>query len=101
MPKTNPVSRLDFLKLVGTAGTAFMLLPLVPLGRVIARTVPINSKPIIIKRVKEVGRDGVALLYPTKPKGFVWYMNHDEPLDLHFERGVVLLTINYKNKDGS
>jgi hypothetical protein len=67
MPKTNPVSRLEFLKLVGTAGTAFMLLPLVPLGRALAQNVTMTSKPLIIKRVTNVGRDGVAFLYPTKP----------------------------------
>ena len=64
-----------------------MLSPLLPLGRALAPTVPITSKPLIIKRVSRVGRDGVALLYPTKPKGFVWYMNHDEPFDSHFEIG--------------
>jgi len=102
MPKTNPVSRLDFIKLVGTAGTAFMLLPLVPLGRALAQTVPMISKPIIIKRVNRVGRDGVAFLYPTKPKGFVWYMNHDEPFDSHFERGGgSTYSKLVKNKDGS
>ena len=102
MPKTNPVSRLDFLKLLGTAGTAFMLLPLVPLGRALAQTVPMTSKPIIIKRVNKVGRDGVAFLYPTKLKGFVWYMNHDEPFDSHFERGGGSTYRKLvKNKDGS
>ena len=102
MPKTNPVSRLDFLKLIGTAGTAFMLLPLVPLGRALAQAVPMTSKPIIIKRVNKVGRDGVAFLYPTKPKGFVWYMNHDEPFDSHFERGGGSTYHKLvKNKDGS
>src|SRR6185503_2352443 len=80
MPKTNPVSRLDFLKLAGTAGTAFMLLPLVPLGRALAQTVPM----------------------PTKPKGFVWYMNHDEPFDSHFEiGGGSTYSKLVKNKDGS
>ena len=94
MLKTNTVSRIDFLKLVGTVGTAFMLLPLVTLGRALTPTVPMTSKPIIIKRVNQVGRDGVAFLYPTKPMGFVWYMNHDEPFDSLLREAVVLPTLN-------
>ncbi|MDP9304908.1 MAG: hypothetical protein M3O68_01005, partial [Thermoproteota archaeon] len=79
-----------------------MLLPLVTLGRALTPTVPMTSKPIIIKRVNQVGRDAVAFLYPTKPMGFVWYMNHDEPFDSHFERGGgSTYTKLVKNKDGS
>ena len=79
-----------------------MLLPLLPLGRALAQTVPMPSKPIIIKRLNRVGPDGVAFLYPTKPKGFVWYMNHDEPFDLHFEIGGGSTCDKLvKNKDGS
>jgi len=87
MPKFQLISRLDFLKLVGTAGTAFMLLPLVPFGKAMGAGVPATSKPVISKRVNMVGPDGVVFLYPTKPKGFVWYMNHEHPFDSHFEIG--------------
>jgi len=45
------VSRLNFLKMVGTVGTAFMLLPLVPFGRTFGSNIPLASKPVIIKRV--------------------------------------------------
>ena len=102
MPGLGSVSRFDFLKMVGTAGTAFMLLPLVPFGRTFGSNVPLASKPVIIKRVNKVGPDGVAFLYPTKQKGFVWFMNHDEPFDSHFERGGGS-TYNklVKNEDGS
>jgi len=96
------VSRLDFLKLIGIGGTAFILSPLLPLGRALAPTVPIKSKPLIIKRVSRIGRDGVAFLYPTKPNGFVWYMNHDEPFDSHFEiGGGSSYSKLVKNNDGS
>lgn len=94
MPKGQFISRLDFLKLVGTAGTTFMLLPLVPFGKALGAEVPATSKPAISKRVKMVGPDGVVFLYPTKPKGFVWYMNHEHPFDSHFEIGVVLHIID-------
>ena len=76
MPGLGSVSRFDFLKMVGTAGTAFMLFPLVPFGKIFGSSVPVASKPVIIKRVDKVGLDGVAFLYPTKQKGFFWYMNH-------------------------
>jgi len=69
MPKGQLISRLDFLKLVGTAGTSFMLLPLVPFGKALGIGVPATSKPPI-RRVKMVGPDGVVFLYPTKPKRF-------------------------------
>jgi hypothetical protein len=84
MSRKHSVSRLDFLKMVGTTGTAFMLLPLVPFGKALGSNVTTASKPVIIKRLDKVGPDGVAFLYPTKRNGFVWYMNHDEPFDSHF-----------------
>ena len=87
MPKGHFISRLDFLKLVGTAGTTFMLLPLVPFGKALGADVPATSKPAITKRVNMVGPEGVVFLYPTKPGGFVWYMNHEHPFDSHFEIG--------------
>jgi hypothetical protein len=102
MPRLGSVSRLDFLRMVGTAGTAFMLLPLVSFGRTFGRNVPIDSRPLIIKRVNKVGPDGVAFLYPTRQNGFVWYMNHDEPFDSHFERGGgSTYSSLVKNEDGS
>jgi hypothetical protein len=93
MSKGKLLSRLDFLKLAGTAGTAFMLSPLVPFGKALRIDVPANGKPVM-KRVKMVGPDGVVFLYPTKPKGFVWYMNHEHPFDSHFEIGAVLRIID-------
>ncbi len=59
MPGLGSVSRFDFLKMVGTAGTAFMLFPLVPFGKIFGSSVPVASKPVIIKRVDKVGLDGV------------------------------------------
>ena len=59
MTKVKLISRLDFLKLVGTAGTAFMLLPLVPFGKALGAGVPATSKPVMSKRVNMVGPDGV------------------------------------------
>ena len=81
------ISRLDFLKLAGSAGTAVMLLPFVPIGKALGAVVPATGKPVVVKRTNMAGPDGVAFVYPTKPKGFVWYMNHDHPFDSHFERG--------------
>jgi hypothetical protein len=96
------ISRLDFLKLAGSAGTTVMLLPFVPIGKTLGAVVPATGKPVIVKRINMVGPDGVAFVYPTRPKGFVWYMNHDLPFDSHFERGGGS-TYNelVKNKDGS
>src|SRR5216117_3508746 len=85
MPKGQLISRLDFLKLVGTAGTSFMLLPLVPFGKALGIGVPATSKPPI-RRVKMVGPDGVVFLYPTKPKRFRM-VHREHPFDSHFEIG--------------
>ena len=102
MDKSEKISRYDFLKLAGSAGTAFMLLPILSFGKAIGSIVPETSKPVIIKRTNMVGPDGVAFLYPTKPKGFVWHMDHDEPFDSHFERGGGSTYRELvKNKDGS
>ncbi|MDW0155918.1 MAG: hypothetical protein QOK83_06045 [Nitrososphaeraceae archaeon] len=87
MSNNKKISRQDFLKMAGIAGTSFLLLPLIPLGKVMGTRVTNQNKPVIIKRTNIVGPDGVAFLYPSNPKGFVWYMNHDEPFDSHFERG--------------
>ena len=96
------MSRLDFLKLVGGAGTSIMLLPLVSVLRVFGEEVPATSKPVIVKRTNMVGPDGVAFVYPTRPRGFVWYMDHDHPFDSHFERGGGSTYDELvKNKDGS
>ena len=102
MPRFGLVSRLDFLRMVGTAGVAFMSLPLASFGRTFGTNLPMTSKPVIIKRLNRIGHDGVAFLYPTKQKGFSWYMNHDEPFDSHFEIGGGS-TYNklVKNDDGS
>lgn len=87
MSNNKKISRQDFLKVAGIAGTSFLLLPLIPFGKVMGTRVTNQNKPVIIKRTNIVGPDGVAFLYPSNPKGFVWYMNHDEPFDSHFERG--------------
>jgi len=83
MPKGQFISRLDFLKLVGTSGPALMFFPLVPFGKALGIGVPVTSK-LVKKLVKMVGPDGVVFLYPTKPNGFVWYMNHEHPFDSKF-----------------
>jgi len=75
------ISRLDFLKFAGSAGTAIMLLPFVPIGKALGTVVPATGKPVAAKRTTMAGPDGVAFVYPTKPKGFVWYMNHNHPFD--------------------
>lgn len=102
MADEETISRSDFLKLAGITSTAFFLLPLMPFGKVLGSDVPTHNRPIIIKRTNMVGPDGVAFLYPTNPKGFVWYMNHNEPFDSHFERGGGSTYRELvKNEDGS
>jgi hypothetical protein len=104
MANVDLVSRFDFLKLVGGAGVAFMLLPLVPFGKALGAdaTAAATNKPTVIKRVSRVGPDGVVFLYPTKPRGFVWYMNPEHPFDSHFEiGGGSTYRKLVRNKDGS
>ena len=69
--------------MAGIAGTSFLLLPLIPLGKVTGTRVTNQNKPVIIS-VQLVDR-GVAFLYPSNPKA-LWYMNHMSPL-IPFERG--------------
>ena len=72
MSNNEKISRHHFLKMAGIAGTAFLLIPLVPFGKVMGTRVTNQNKPVIIKRTNIVGPDGVAFLYPSNPKGFVW-----------------------------
>ena len=96
------ISRFDFLKLAGSAGTAIVLLPFVPIEKALGAVVPATGKHVIVKRNNMVGPDGVAFLYPTRRRGFVWYMNHDHPFDSHFERGGGSTYDKLvKNEDGS
>jgi len=79
-----------------------MVLPLIPFGRILRAYTSASSKPVIIKRVNNVGPDGVAFLYPTRKNGFVWYMNNDKPFDSHFEMGgSSTFSKLVKNADGS
>jgi len=81
------VSRLDFLKLMGSATMASMLFPLLPVAKTLGLGATTVNKFSVTKRVNKVGPDGVTFLYPTKSNGFVWYMNQKRPFDSHFERG--------------
>jgi len=82
--KHRMVSRLDFLKLMGAATTASMLFPLLPVAKTLGLGATTVNKFSVTKRVAKVGPDGVTFLYPTKPNGFVWYMNQKRPFDSHF-----------------
>jgi hypothetical protein len=102
MHRVDLISRLEFLKLVGTAGTGLMLLPFMSFGGALGPNATITSKPAMAKKVDRVGPDGVVFLYPTKQGGFVWYMDPEEPFDSHFERGGgSTYSKLVKNSDGS
>ena len=81
------MSRRDFLKLICVTGGAIMLSPLMKLGKVFSLNVSNTSTTDILNAGNKVGLDGVSFLYPTKPGGFVWYLNTDNPFDSHFEKG--------------
>jgi len=81
------MSRRDFLKLICGTGGAIMLSPLMKLGRVLGANVTSTNTTDMLNTDSKVGLDGVSFLYPTKPGGFVWYLDTDNPIDSHFEKG--------------
>ena len=96
------MSRGDFLKLMCITGGAIMLSPLIKLGMVFGANVTSTNTTDILNAGSKVGLDGVSFLYPTKPGGFVWYLNTDNPFDSHFEKGGGSTYEKLvKNKDGS
>ena len=96
------ISRRDFLKLICGVGMTITLSRLIPPGRVFGSNVTNQKTKGITIAGNMIGPDGVTFLYPTKPGGFVWYMNTNNPYDSHFERGGGSKFRNLvKNKDGS
>lgn len=81
------MSRREFLKLICAAGGAITLTPLMKVGKVFGANVTSTNATDILDVGSKVGFDGVSFLFPTKPGGFVWYMNPDNPFDLHLEKG--------------
>jgi len=96
------ISRRDFLKLIFASGITITISPLIPFGKVFAANATNTKANNIATGEKMAGPDGVAFLYPIRPKGFVWYMNANDPLDSHFERGGgSKFSKLVKNNDGS
>jgi len=96
------ISCRDFLKLICGVGMTITLSRLIPSGRVFGSNVTNQKTKGITIAGNMIGPDGVTFLYPTKPGGFVWYMNTNNPYDSHFERGGGSKFRNLvKNKDGS
>ena len=96
------ISRREFLKLICAAGVAIMFTPLMKVGKVFGANVSNTNTTDIVNEASKFGLDGVSFLYPTKPGGFVWYMNEDNPFDSHLEiGGGSTYKRLIKNKDGS
>ena len=83
------ISRREFLKLICVTGGAIMFTSLMKLGKVFGANVTSTNATDIPDEGSKVGLDGVSFLYPTKPGGFVWYMNANNPFDSHLEIGGV------------
>ena len=96
------ISRRAFLKLLCAMGGITLFMPLVSMQKAFGRNVTNISDNSNVNDLNQVGPDGVSFLYPTKPGGFVWFMNTDNPLDSHFERGGgSKFNKLIKNNDGS
>ena len=96
------ISRREFLKLICVTGGAIMFTSLRKLGKVFGANVTSTNATDIPDEGSKVGLDGVSFLYPTKPGGFVWYMNANNPFDSHLEiGGGSTYEKLVKNKDGS
>ena len=96
------MSRRNFLKLICVTGGAITLTPFMKLGKVFSSNVSNTTTSDILNAGNRVGLDGVSFLYPTKPGGFVWYLNADNPFDSHLEiGGGSTYEKLVKNKDGS
>ena len=99
---TGKISRRDFLKLISVACGAIMFTPFLKIGKVFGANVNGTNTTDVLDTDAHVGPDGVSFLYPTKPGGFVWYMNEDDPLDTHLEiGGGSTYEKLVKNNDGS
>ena len=95
------MSRRNFLKLICVTGGAIALTPFMKLGKVFSLNVSNTSPTDILNAGNKVGLDGVSFLYPTKPGGFIWYLNADNPFDSHLEiGGGSTYEKLVKNKDG-
>jgi len=96
------ISRRDFLKLICVGAGAIMFTPFLKLRKVIGSIVSSGNATDVLDAGSNTGLDGISFLYPTKPGGFVWYMNEGNPFDSHLEIGGGS-TYNklIKNKDGS
>jgi hypothetical protein len=96
------MSRRDFLKLICGTGGAITLTPFMKLGKVFSSNGSNTTTSDILNAGNRVGLDGVSFLYPTKPGGFVWYLNEDNPFDSHLEiGGGSTYEKLVKNEDGS
>ena len=95
------ISSCEFLKLICVAGGASILARFMKLGEVFGANVTSTNATDILDIESKVGFDGVSFLYPTKPGGFVWYMNPDKPFNSHLEIGGSTYEKLVKNKDGS
>ena len=96
------MSRRDFLKFMYVTGGAIMLSPLMKIGKVFGANVTGTNTTDMLNADSKVGLDGVSFLFPTKPGGFVWYLNEDNPFDSHLETGGGSTYEKLvKNKDGS
>ncbi|MDW0316191.1 MAG: hypothetical protein QN716_12540 [Nitrososphaeraceae archaeon] len=87
------ISRRAFLKLLCAMGGITLLMPLVSLQKAFGRNVTNISDNSNVNDLNQVGPDGVSFLCATKPGGFVWFMNTNNPLDSHFERGGGLVDV--------
>jgi hypothetical protein len=95
------ISRREFLKLIGVAGGAIMFAPL-KFRKVFGTNGNSTNTTDVPAADSNAGPDGVSFLYPTKPGGFVWYMNEDNPFDSHLEiGGGSTYEKLVKNSDGS
>ena len=102
MVSEEKISRHDFLKFISVTGGAIMFIPLMKFRKVFGANATSSSTANTLDIKSKVGPDGVSFLYPTKPGGFVWYMNEDKPLDSHLEiGGGSTYKKLVKNKDGS
>jgi hypothetical protein len=81
------ISRRDFLKLICVAGGAIMLPPLMKLKQVFGADVTDTNSADTLSKGSKFGLDGVSFVYPSKPGGFIWYLNTENPFDSHLEKG--------------
>jgi hypothetical protein len=96
------ISRREFLKLICVTGGAVAFSRLIKLGEAFGTDLNSTDASNTVNIGSNLGPDGVSFLYPTRPGGFVWYMNPDKPFDSHLEiGGGSKYEKLIKNKDGS